>query len=593
MIKIVSLFLLLLISIPLFSQTKRQIDSLNNLSYETKVENAVALTNVYLNNAKSAERINYKIGEADSYNNLGLIYYYQGKYELHTNYILKAIALYELMNAKSKQAAAYASLGYSVKRRNMPKALYYMQKGKALAESQKLEFELRGIYDNYGVLKEMQNQMDSALYFYSKSLSLKEIAKDSLGIPYSLNNIGGIYAIKKKYTVAKDNYDRALNIRKLRNDRVGMAENYHNLGELYFLQGLFTEAISYYNQSLELCLATDYLFLAQTNYKKRAACYEALGNPIAALKDHKLYSKYKDSLLNKETNAKIAELEIRFETNKKEQLITESKNQILQQNVEAKERNILLWGVSFLALFVAIIGFLIFRQQKLKNRQIVQEHELKTAISKIETQNKLQDQRLSISRDLHDNIGAQLTFIISSVDNIKYAFDITNLKLETKLSSISNFTKDTILELRDTIWAMNSSEITFEDLRARILNFIEKAKIAKENVQFEFTIDPGLDNVKLSSVEGMNIYRTIQEAINNALKYAEAEAISITIQKEIQGISIGVSDNGLGFDNETVELGNGILNMEKRIEDIDGTFSIISFPLKGTQIHIILDKINV
>ena len=92
----------------------------------------------------------------------------------------------------------------------------------------------------------------------------------------------------------------------------------------------------------------------------------------------------------------------------------------------------------------------------------------------------MQEQRLNISRDLHDNIGAQLTFIISSVDNIKYAFDITNEKLDSKLNNISSFAKDTIVELRDTIWAMNSNEISFEDLEIRINNYIEKAKEAKD-----------------------------------------------------------------------------------------------------------------
>jgi signal transduction histidine kinase len=146
-------------------------------------------------------------------------------------------------------------------------------------------------------------------------------------------------------------------------------------------------------------------------------------------------------------------------------------------------------AVSLLAIFIALIGYLIYRQQKLRNRQQEQEFQLKSAIAQIETQNQLQEQRLTISRDLHDNIGAQLTFIISSVDNIKYAFDIQNVKLDSKLQSISNFTKSTIVELRDTIWAMNSNEITFEDLRARIHNFLENAKTAKEDISiFSFRL---------------------------------------------------------------------------------------------------------
>ena len=211
-------------------------------------------------------------------------------------------------------------------------------------------------------------------------------------------------------------------------------------------------------------------------------------------------------------------------------------------------------------------------------------------MAQIETQNKLNEQRLSISRDLHDNIGAQLTFIISSVDNIKYAFDIQNQKLDSKLQSISNFAKTTIVELRDTIWAMNNNEITFEDLRARILNFIEKAKVAKEDVDFKFDIDPALNPIKLSSISGMNIYRTIQEAVHNAVKYSDASRISIEAKSAGDKITVDVNDNGIGFDEKTVEKGSGLENMRKRIEDIGGIFRIDSNKGKGTSISLILNK---
>ena len=200
------------------------------------------------------------------------------------------------------------------------------------------------------------------------------------------------------------------------------------------------------------------------------------------------------------------------------------------------------------------------------------------------------EQRLQISRDLHDNIGSQLTFIISSVDNIKYAFEIQNSKLDNKLSSISNFAKSTIVELRDTIWAMNNSEITLEDLQTRIHNFIDKAKEAKEEIVFNFNINTSLNSLKFTSIEGMNIYRTIQEAINNSIKYANSSEINIDIIPLDDNISISIQDNGNGFDSQQVDLGNGITNMKKRIEEIGGKIHIDSNVGIGTKINITLPK---
>jgi signal transduction histidine kinase len=215
------------------------------------------------------------------------------------------------------------------------------------------------------------------------------------------------------------------------------------------------------------------------------------------------------------------------------------------------------------------------------------EIDLKDTLSKIKTQNRLQEQRLRISRDLHDNIGSQLTFIISSIDNLNYISKDINEKLKDKLSSISSFTGSTIHELRDTIWAMKKSEISIEDLNTRVLSYVEKAKTATENIQFDIKQDIQNDTT-FSSKNGMNIFRVIQEAINNSIKYAEASKISIYTYQEKGKLIFIVKDNGIGFDIKTVELGNGLANMEKRISEINGELIISSKINSGTEVKIIM-----
>ena len=214
------------------------------------------------------------------------------------------------------------------------------------------------------------------------------------------------------------------------------------------------------------------------------------------------------------------------------------------------------------------------------------EIELKDALSIIKTQNRLQEQRLNISRDLHDNIGSQLTFIISSIDNLKFITKDTNEKLKNKLTSISSFTSDTIFQLRDTIWAMNKSEISIEDLQTRVLSFVEKAKLATANsIDFKFKSNVNND-AKLTSIIGMNLFRVIQESINNAIKYANASKININAIEKNKEITITIKDNGVGFDITKVDLGNGLKNIEKRISDIKGKVFIDSKLEKGTTIKI-------
>ncbi|MFD2725385.1 sensor histidine kinase [Hyunsoonleella rubra] len=205
-------------------------------------------------------------------------------------------------------------------------------------------------------------------------------------------------------------------------------------------------------------------------------------------------------------------------------------------------------------------------------------------------QKKLYEQRLKISRDLHDNIGAQLTFIISSIENLPYGFKISDSKLKAKLQSISAFAKETIYELRDTIWAMNKNKISLDDLQMRISNFVEKANTHSEKTEFSFSVDNSISkDIKFGAIKGMNIYRIIQEAINNAFKYAEAKQVSVSISNAGESIKIQICDDGKGFDLQAVENGNGLNNIKKRAKEIGATVNIESKVDKGTNIHLVVD----
>ncbi len=285
----------------------------------------------------------------------------------------------------------------------------------------------------------------------------------------------------------------------------------------------------------------------------------------------------KDSIFSDRNAQAVADLEVKYDTEKKEKEILMQRADLAEKELTIQKKNYQMYGLLGLALILGLIGYLFYNQQKLKNKQLQKENELKDALIKIETQNRLQEQRLRISRDLHDNIGAQLTFIISSIDNLKYGFDIKDDKLTSKLNKISAFTSETIYELRDTIWAMNKNEITFEDLQSRISNYIDKAHVYDGNIKFSFVVDDSVNQQKtLTSIEGMNIHRIIQEAIHNSLKHASASDIKVRITQLADQLKITISDNGKGFQTQSSSQGSGLTNMNKRAKNIGGEIQVTS-----------------
>lgn len=521
-------------------------------------------------------------GISQSYMNLGNLYLFKGDQINALRFYNKGLAVAEKNNLLKVQGLINKNIGVVfMNQEKYDDALVYSNKALGLFQKINNKKEISGAYINIGNVYFNQYKADKALFYYLKCEKICLEIGDNFNLGSLYNNIGSVYYEDKKDKITGLKYlKKALEYKIKYNGINEVIFQHTNLADFYTNDRDFENAEYHLKEAEKMALKSNNKIELKQIYSIYANTYAAKNDFKNALKNYKLHTIYKDSVLNIESLKSVKELETKYQTEKKEKLL-------LVKEAEAKQKNIILLALSILTLLIALVGFLIYRQQRLKNKQQEQENELNNAILKIENQNKLQEQRLSISRDLHDNIGSQLTFIISSVDNVKYAFDIANPKLENKLTNISSFAQDTILELRDTIWAMNSSEISYEDLEVRINNFLDKAREVKNQISFSFAIEESLKLKKLTSVEGMNIYRTIQEAINNSLKYANAEIIKVTIKKIDEKTKILISDNGQGFDLETVERGNGLKNMQKRIEDINGKFNMVSNN-DGTEIEIIV-----
>jgi signal transduction histidine kinase len=566
--------------------SREKIDSINAIKVQGVGISQDSLKRLLEATILSAKAIGYQKGAADAYLNLGVNYYYIGNYKANFESQLEAIKIYETIGENALAAKAYGELGYSSRRRDLNMANSLMQKAIQLAKTDSVKSKVQDIYNNYSILKLMEKKYDSAKYFVKKGLVIKEAQKDSFGIPYSYANLANTYVEEGNLNEALVYFTKALDIRKKINDSIGLGESYVQIAEVLKQQNKLNKALDNFKSSMYYASKKKYGRLLSYNYYQLSDIYKKTNKTDSALHYLEQHLKLKDSLEGQEVLEELATLRVKFDTEKKEKEILSQRADLAEKELDLSKKNIYILGLGALAVVLALLGYLFYNQQKLKNRQLQKENQLKDALLKIETQSKLQEQRLRISRDLHDNIGAQLTFIISSLDNLRYGFKIPE-KLGNKLRGISEFTTTTIHELRDTIWAMNKDKITFEDLQIRISNFIDQANLAAQNIKFSFNVDTSLDDdIAFTSVKGMNIYRIIQEAINNALKYAEATYINVDISEENNKMIVRIKDNGKGFDENSVKLGNGLNNMKKRAEDIKAQLSIQSVVGEGTDIRL-------
>jgi signal transduction histidine kinase len=565
-----------------------QLEKIKNIPYSSITSN-ISTSELLLNQGvEIAEELNDSISLADVYQKLSTLYAFKDKRDKKIEYSLKSISIYEKLGEIEKAGVAYGDLGYTIKYENVDKAFTYMRKSIKLLE-QINNNKVNHIYDNYGSLLLINKINDSAIYYHKKALTISKKQQDSISLGYNYAHLSTAYSVINKHTIAKKYIDSSTIIRREINDIYGLAVNYTHTADINFNEKKFNEAISNYKSSAALAKENKYQHLEKYCYEFIAKCYTEINDYKNAYKYNLEFQSLKDSVLNEQTNKKIAELEVEFETEKKEKEIAVQKEEILEQELEIKNKNLFNIALGSGLLLISLLSVGIYKYQKNKRSQLRTQLALKYDLAKSQTQNKLQEQRLRISRDLHDNIGSQLTFIISSIDNLKFLTKSSDNKLKSKLSDINNFAATTISQLRDTIWAMNKNEISYDDFYGRLLTFIEKAKLVKDDIQFNFSSSIN-STPTFSSVEGINIFRVIQESINNAIKYAEASKIDIKLSENNKVIEITVADNGKGFDINDIEFGNGLNNIQHRMTEINANFDIVSKPTKGTKIQFSIPK---
>ncbi|WP_144280927.1 tetratricopeptide repeat-containing sensor histidine kinase [Chryseobacterium echinoideorum] len=521
-----------------------------------------------------------KVNQGDFLRYIGLSYGKKGKIDSASVYYYQALPLLEKSGNSEKLGLLYDDMARMYRKLKQPKrSLEFYDKALKLYEDENDLEGIARINNESGVVfrDDFQNYKEANIRF-EKSLRIQQQRNDSVGIGYALEFLGYNQLLIKDYKKSENYLKQALEIRKKLDDDFALMLNYTALGEFYKETKQHQLSNEYFEQSNALARKIKFTDIQKYNYEQITSNYEALGNYQKAFESLKSFNVLNDSLYTAQKLKDVEEISTKYETAEKE-------NQILQQQAKLTNRNFWIFGLAALAVIIGLMGFLFYKQQVLKNLRQKQDNELKLAHQKIENQNKLQEQRLSISRDLHDNIGAQLSFIISAIDTIKYYVNDKDENLIGRLSNIGSFAKETIQELRDTIWAMNKQGITIKDLESRIANFIEKAKQSQSDTQIEFQVANDVSEEEVfTGIQGLNIFRIIQEATNNAFKYAVANRIEILISKENSALQFQVIDDGKGFKENEIEPGNGLLNMRKRALELNSELELQSELGKGTKV---------
>ncbi len=493
------------------------------------------------------------------YNRIANIYGVIGDFENEKKYKRKLIALASSISDSYSLKQAYLAMGDLYSEKSMyDSACYYFDKLKMICEKDTDYEVLSTCYSNIAFLENQRNNNSKALIFALKAFDYTKMNINKNSEAYCYYQTGLYYFKMKRISTARDTL-----LSGLAHSRKYKFKEYERkiidvLAELESVSGNYKLAFDYKTQ------------------------YEIL---------------YQD-MMNEEKQKQLSNFEIKYKTKEQSEKIKELEYQRQIDNIKLQKRMLALYALSALALSMLAAAFFIYKYYTKKRQLAFKELELQQQkFEKLQKENQLtatqsalrgeESERHRIAKELHDGLGGLLSGIKLTLTGMRGNY-IVSQESVNQFDRAIRLMDESIQELRSVAHNMMPEALLKFGLKDALSDFCDNLNHTNEiNIVFAFF---GTEKRYDKNFE-INVYRIVQELMNNALKYAQASEIIVQMIVEESRYHLTVQDNGIGFDPEILKhsKGNGFANVQSRVSMNNGRIDIISKKGNGTEISIEFD----
>ncbi|MDZ7605778.1 MAG: tetratricopeptide repeat protein [Cyclobacteriaceae bacterium] len=552
------------------SQAAEKVDSLRNLLANASIEDSIRL-----------------------FKDIGEEYFNEEDYKNSIDYFFSSLNLAETYNNIGGAADASNSIGsvyYNTE--NYPKALTYYDKALDYYRKTANEERQGTVYNNLALVYYETDSLDKAIGYYNNALRIKKKFDLKLDVGAILHNLGLVYMHTKNFSASIKNLMEAREIFSELNNTRFVANATNNIGRSYFKFGKYEEALTYFEKGIEEARAINSSFLLMDNYKYQADCYAKMEEFQKAYWFSNEYYNLKDSLLNIDKEKELAEIQAKYENEKRQR-----ENELLKKENENKAATIKMQylggiGIFIITILSVILALIYYRGNKNKQKA----NELLTA-QKLEI-----EQKNRILSQLNDEINHQNREIsqqkieLEDLNNIKdKLFSIISHEFRSPLNSL----KGTLALLK--VGALNEQELNIisNELTDKInstsifldnlLNWaksqmqginpkpitLDLKEVAEENVDFlhslaekkKVRLESMIKQPLIAHADPNMLHLVVRNLVSNAIKFSmRGGQIQVMGEQKDGAIIFSVKDNGIGMTKENQKL----------------LFQIHSFTTRGT-----------
>ncbi len=511
-----------------------RIEALSNVgnTYSDLGENAKAIE-THLLALKLSEEINDRKLLALAHSNLGVDYQITGDFSNALKHFLSSLSLKEEKLPSGEPVGDPKSIANTLKNIGViyddmgdyDKALQYCTK--ALQINTEINFPkgIASCLNNIGVIHEEKGEYMAALDYYGRALEIRRELGEMDRIAAILNNIGIVYIDLKDYNKALDYHFEALNIMEKISDLYSAANTSNSIADIYLEKSEPDNAYPYILKGLNTAKQIDAKKLMADSYRFLAKYHIQKSNYQKAVEAQQELLTLKDSLFKMDMNEKVAEMQTRYETEKKQKEI-----ELLKKDTEIKQLEIVKQKdqkiiFSVIAGFILLTGVFIFVRYRLRQKNLRIGLEKKN----LETEQKL----LRTQMNPH--------FIFNSLNSVQGYISANNSFLA--MTYLAKFAK----LMRYILENSRKNMILLEDeINALTLNMeLERIRF-KENFDFKIEVDEKLDPAALF-IPPMLIQPFIENAMKHGLRNKEGKGkLEVNFKPAGRVIHCTVRDNGIG-----------------------------------------------
>jgi signal transduction histidine kinase len=446
-------------------------------------------------------------------------------------------------------------------------------------------------YKNYGALYSNMaaahhglGNKDSAIFYVNRAITDARLNENLLFLATALSMQAKIFVDNGMSPMAEAPLKEVLDIRQSLDDPFYVVFDMSTLASYYASNNQPQKGIPLCKQGITMAKQLGLPSQLMMAYKALADNYKAAGEEEAYGRTLEDIIALKDSFNNINSAKMLAEMQAADENRKTEKTIA-------LQKLNLTRKNYILYGSALFAVMAGLIAWLAFknykRKQRLKMELAIEKEKILGAQA---AKDAGEQERKRIAADLHDNLGAQANAILYSAELLQQEKNESGVLV----TDLHHTAKDMLTSLRETLWVLKNKDVTAADIWLRIINFSKQMN--RHYPELHLTTE-GLapENLPFSSASALNIVFIIQEAVNNAIRHASAETVSVISEFSGKQWNIEVRDDGKGFDIDAAikkQESYGLNNMNQRALSAGFVLEIDTNITSGTSISLIVPVLS-